>query len=107
MTPDPPLHFDAELSDGGVLIVRILSDTLRYPERATEVGEQLVALLAREGPRRYLIDLSRSHYLSSTGFATLVSFARKVDAAGGQLKLSGLNPDELVGARIIGLERMV
>jgi anti-anti-sigma factor len=61
----------------------------------------------RRGPQCFLIDLSRAHYASSTAFAVLVEFARDVSAACGQLKISGLLPEVLVGARIIGLNRLV
>jgi anti-anti-sigma factor len=53
------------------------------------------------------MDLTDVRYLSSTGFAVLLGLSEKMKAAGGVLKICGLNPDVAVGANIIGLGRLV
>ena len=101
-----PTHIDAEAIDG-VTVVRVLTPQIRHPEPAVELGRELSSLLSRDDCRRVLIDLSRTSYLSSAAFAVLVSAARQLAAAGGRLKLCGLHPDVLMGARIIDLGRWV
>ena len=58
---------------------------------------------SQETHRRIVLDLSQTHYLSSTAFAVLLGFAKKVEAAGGHLKIAGMQPDVLVGANILGV----
>jgi anti-anti-sigma factor len=99
-------HFDLETIDG-VAIVYVTSPEIRHPGPAQELGSELAALLDRDRLTQIIIDLSDTRYLSSTGFAVLLSFAKKVGAAKGELKLSGLQPDVMVGANIIGLGRIV
>ena len=104
MPSDELTHISAEAIDG-VTVVRVLTPQIRHPEPAIELERELSAVLSREDCKRVLIDLSETSYLSSTAFAVLVKCARQVAAAGGQLKLCGLHPDVLVGARILDLGR--
>jgi anti-sigma B factor antagonist len=63
-------------------------------------------LVEDEGPRRLLLDLSNVRFLSSNALGILVSLKKKVDAAGGRLRLCGLEPDLLELLRITNLDRI-
>jgi anti-anti-sigma factor len=99
-------HFDAE-PHGGVTVARITSEENRHPYEATELSQELADLVARDGVRDLLIDFSRNHYLGSSAFAVLLGLAQKLEAAGGRLKVCGLDPNVRIGANIIGLGRLV
>lgn len=99
-------HFDLAIHDG-VAVATVVSPEIRHPGPAQELGAELASLLDRDQHRRIVVNLSHTHYLSSTAFATLLGFARKVEAAHGQLAIAGMQPDVLVGANIIGLGRIV
>jgi anti-sigma B factor antagonist len=45
------------------------------------------------GDRKFVIDFSQTGYIDSSGLGVLVSLAKKVREAGGDLRLAGLNDD--------------
>jgi anti-anti-sigma factor len=61
----------------------------------------------RIGARNYVLNLKQTKYMSSTAFAMLLNFAKKVTGSGGTLKLCAMDPDVRIGADIIGLGRFV
>jgi anti-sigma B factor antagonist len=105
MTSEPTAHIGLEM-DGDIAIVHILSREIRHPGPAVEMGEQLASVLD-QGHERILINFKGNRYLCSTAFATLVNVAKKVQAAGGQIKACCLDPDVQVGAQILGLGRFI
>ena len=105
MSNDPQPHIRVEL-DGGVAIARVLSREVRHPEPAQELGAEVASLVDRGYPR-ILLNFADNRYLCSTAFAALLTAARKAQAAGGQVRISDMDPDVLVGAQIIGLGRLI
>jgi anti-anti-sigma factor len=99
-------HIDLQMH-GGVAVAGVVSPEIRHPGPAQELGSELARLVESDKLTQVVLDLSQTHYLSSTGFAVLLSFAKKIEAAKGQLKIAGMQPDVLVGANIIGLGRIV
>ena len=91
---------------GSVTVVRVEAHEIRHPPFAQEFGGQLMGLVERAAEPRILVDLRQTRYLSSTGFAALVSLARAVTTKGGRLGLCNLHQDVQVGASIIGLNRV-
>jgi anti-anti-sigma factor len=106
MARDAYTHFDVRMQ-GGVAVATVVTPEIRHPGPAQELSSELASLLDRDRHTRIVLDLSHTRYLSSTGFAALLGFAKKVEAAQGQLKIAGMQPDVLVGANIIGLGRIV
>ncbi|MFO0959730.1 MAG: STAS domain-containing protein [Isosphaeraceae bacterium] len=104
MHPHSPL-FELE-EEGNVTLVRLLSDDLRQPFQAVELGEQLTKVI-EAGRSRLLIDFQRLHYMGSTGFAILLVLARKARAAGGELRLLGMQEEVRFGANILGIGSIV
>ena len=45
------------------------------------------------GERKFVIDFTQTGYIDSSGLGVLVSLAKKVREAGGDLRLAGLNDD--------------
>jgi anti-anti-sigma factor len=99
-------HFRAETVDD-VIVLSLLEPEIRTPIMAASVGKDLGALVDRAGAQRYVLNLKRTKYVSSTCFAMLLNLAKKVTALGGTLKLCEMDPDVRIGADIIGLGRFV
>lgn len=104
MSQTAPAHFQWELV-GDVAVIEILSRELNLPYHAQELTSQLQALLDSKASAKYLLDFHRTRLLSSTSFAALLNFSRKLQDAGAQARICQLDPDVRVGADIIGLGR--
>lgn len=55
--------------------------------------KQKVLDALEQGDAKFVIDFSNTGYIDSSGLGVLVSLAKKVRDAGGDLKLAGLNED--------------
>jgi anti-anti-sigma factor len=73
---------------GGVAIVRVGETRLMYPILSEFSG--IVGGLIAAGQREILIDLSPVTYVDSATIGCLMDLYRQVHAAGGHLKLSGV-----------------
>lgn len=96
----------AEMVDD-VVVLSLLAPEIRTPLAAASVGKELADLTERIGPQPYVLNLKRVKYMSSTAFAMLLNFAKKVQALGGTLRLCEMDPEVRVGADIIGLGRLI
>jgi len=74
--------------NGGVAVVRIGETRLMYPLLADFSGA--VASLLASGDRRVLLDLSKVTYVDSATIGCLMDLYRQTTAAGGTLKLAGV-----------------
>jgi anti-anti-sigma factor len=99
-------HVRAETVDD-VVVLSLLTPEIRTPIMAASVGKDLGALVDRIGAQRYVLNLKRTKYMSSTSFAMLLNFTKKVTGLGGTLKLCEMDPEVRIGADIIGLGRFV
>lgn len=72
----------------GVSIVRIGDTRLMYPLLADFSGA--ITSLVAAGDRKVLIDLSKVTYVDSATIGCLMDLYRQTAAAGGSLKLSGV-----------------
>ena len=72
----------------GVAIVRVQESRLMYP-LLSEFANTVTALIA-SGEHRILIDLSTVTYVDSATIGCLMDLYRQATAAGGSLKLSGV-----------------
>jgi anti-sigma B factor antagonist len=99
-------HVRAETVDEAVVLT-LLATEVRTPIMAASVGKDLGEMVDRIGPARYVLNLKRTKFMSSTAFAVLLNFAKKVTAAGGMLRLCEMDPEVRIGADIIGLGRFV
>src|ERR671918_583943 len=74
----------------GVTVVQV--DGQLIVGNRQELKALIQAALDR-GERRILVDFSRTGYIDSSGLGALVSIAKRIREAGGELRLSGLNDD--------------
>ncbi|MBM3776722.1 MAG: STAS domain-containing protein [Acidimicrobiia bacterium] len=75
---------------GGVAIVRIGEPRLMYPLLSELAGT--VGGLIGEGETRLVLDLSPVTYVDSATIGCLMDLYRQTTAAGGVLKLAGVQP---------------
>jgi anti-sigma B factor antagonist len=99
-------HVRAETVDEAVVLT-LLEPEIRTPIMAASVGRDLWTMAERVGPRGYVLNMARTRFVSSTAFAMLLNFAKKVRAAGGTLRICAMDPEVRIGADIIGLGRFV
>jgi anti-sigma B factor antagonist len=71
-----------------IAIVRVKETRLMYPLLG-EFSSAVVALIAK-GERKVLVDLSSVTYVDSATIGCLMDLYRQANAAGGTLKLSGV-----------------
>ncbi|MEW6322891.1 MAG: STAS domain-containing protein [Acidobacteriota bacterium] len=81
------MNFTTERTSG-VSIVRIGESRLMYPLLADFSGA--VAALLAAGDRKVLVDLSQVTYVDSATIGCLMDLYRQTTAAGGRLKLAGV-----------------
>ncbi len=74
---------------GGISIVRVHEARLMYP-LLSEFSGTVTGLLGK-GERKILIDLTTVNYVDSATIGCLMDLYRQASAAGGSLKLSGVN----------------
>ena len=73
----------------GIAIVRVGETRLMYP-LLSEFSSTVTALIAA-GERKILIDLTTVNYVDSATIGCLMDLYRQTSAAGGRIKLSGVN----------------
>lgn len=89
-----------------VAVVELNTRELRFPQQARELGSELTLVAAQEWAGKLLINMKHVKYLSSTGFAVLFSLVKQARSLGHQVKFCALDPEVLIGAEIIGLDKV-
>ena len=90
-----------------VVHVEVVSNDLQGPELAQQLGAELTTVAGQEWAKRLLVDFSKVHHLSSTGFAVLVKLVNQVNGLGHKVKFCSMDPNVKLGADIIGLAKFV
>jgi anti-anti-sigma factor len=75
---------------GDVAVVRVLEARMLYP--ILQDFASTVTAFVQQGQRKVLIDLSPVTYVDSATVGCLMDLYRQITAAGGQVKLSGVQP---------------
>ena len=75
-----------------VLVVEFADRRIVDQDSIADISQQLNALLERRPGLRILINFAGVQQMSSSALGFLVSFAKKLDATGGQLKLCNILP---------------
>jgi len=91
---------------GDVAVVEVLAKEVRFPAQAQELSYELGLVIAQDWAKRTLVNLSRTKYFSSTGFAVLAGLVKKAGEVGHDLRFCSLNDQLRVGADIIGLGKL-
>ncbi|HEX8202426.1 MAG TPA: STAS domain-containing protein [Isosphaeraceae bacterium] len=85
-------YLKVDLIDGTAVVRFVGTDIVYAEEIVRDVGDQLDRLVDTEGHTQILLNLSGIRYLSSTMLGRLVSVNRRLEKAGGRLKLCCLSP---------------
>ncbi len=75
-----------------VTIIRLRARELDET-KLQRLTQELGAVLEEPGRQRLVIDLGAVGFLTSTGIGAMISVKKKIQTAGGKLKLCSLNPD--------------
>lgn len=89
-----------------VAVVEVLAKEVRFPQQAQELSYELGLVVAQDWAQKTLINLSRTKYFSSTGFAVLAGLVKKAKELGHVVKFCELSQELRVGADIIGLDKL-
>jgi anti-sigma B factor antagonist len=90
-----------------VAVIRILCRELNNPHLAKELGTQLQVFLTSGPTKRFVINFQKTNIMSSTAFATLVAFGKRVAEVNGRVAVCALDPNLRLGADIIGLAQII
>lgn len=75
-----------------VLVVEFTDGRIVDQDTITQISEQLNSIIEQRRGLRILIDFAGVQQMSSSALGFLVSFTKKLDAIGGQLKLCNIQP---------------
>jgi anti-sigma B factor antagonist len=84
------MGFTVRKEAGGVVVIGV--DGQLIVSNRHELKER-VAEAVDFGTRKILVDFTDTGYIDSSGLGALVSLAKKLREAGGELRLAGLNAD--------------
>jgi anti-anti-sigma factor len=91
----------------GVAVFEVVVRELNDPTTAQRFGATLKKLIALRASNRMVLDFQRTQYMSSTGFGTLLEFARAAGNSKIQIALCGLTDSVRVGAEVLCLGRFI
>jgi anti-sigma B factor antagonist len=78
---------------GNVAVVHFVDGELRGEAAIEEVGQELVALVEKEGRTNVLLNFATVEYLSSAALVKLIALHNLLKKRGGKLKLSNIRPE--------------
>ncbi len=89
-----------------VAVVEIRTKEVHGTKPAQELGAALALVTAQDWATRLLVNFRRVGFLSSTGFAVLFKLVTRAKAEGREVKFCGMDPGVLLGAEIVGLDKI-
>ncbi len=78
---------------GGVSVVNFVDSKVINDEEIMDLGEELYALVERDKRSKIILNFSHVEFMSSAALGKLISFEKKVSAAGAKLMLSNIRPE--------------
>lgn len=78
---------------GAVTVVRLLEKKILDEANIEALGQELYALVDRDGRRKVVLDFKAVEYLSSAALGKLVSLEKKMNLAKGKLVLCSIRKD--------------
>jgi anti-anti-sigma factor len=81
-----------QTASGPVMIVALALPDMLDSAEFDRLNDSLLALVSDDAHRRWVIDLSASHYMGSAVLGLLVNIRQRVKAGQGRLVLCGLGP---------------
>ncbi len=77
----------------GVAVVRFADRKILDELIIQELGRELFSLVEEENRKNVLLNFTNVEFLSSAALGKLISLHKKVERAGGNLKLSNIRPE--------------
>jgi anti-anti-sigma factor len=90
---------------GNIAVVRVGEPRLTYP--ILPPFAETVAALLRSGERKVVLDLSQVSYIDSATLGCLMDLYRQADAAGGAIKLAGVQKRVEVMLTMTGAQNFI
>jgi anti-sigma B factor antagonist len=78
---------------GDVAVVRFADRKILDDLVIQDLGQEMFALVEQEGRKSLLLNFTNVEFLSSAALGKLISLHKKVDRAGGRLKLSNIRAE--------------
>ena len=78
---------------GAVTVVRLLEKKILDEANIEALGQELYALVDKDGRRKVVLDFKAVEYLSSAALGKLVSLEKKMNLAKGKLVLCNIRKD--------------
>jgi anti-sigma B factor antagonist len=78
---------------GAVTVVRLLEKKILDEANIEALGQELYALVDKDGRRKVVLDFKSVEYLSSAALGKLVSLEKKMNLAKGKLVLCNIRKD--------------
>lgn len=103
---NPEFEFITMSMVDDVAVVEVLARELRFPNQAQELSDELGLVVAQEWAAKTLINLRRTHFISSTSFAVFFRLVNEARKQGRSIKFCGMSEDVRIGADIIGLDQL-
>jgi anti-anti-sigma factor len=91
----------------GIAVLEVITREIANPELALELSAQLRGAWEGKVSNRFLINLKNVRYMSSSGFAALLSFAKAAIDSGAAVIVCDMHPDIRLGADIIRLGQVI
>ena len=89
-----------------VVLIEITTRDFHGPDTARELSAELTRVAHQEWAKRLLVDCKQIRFFSSTAFAALVGLVKRCTEAGKQVRFCAMAPEVLLGAQIIGLDKL-
>ena len=90
-----------------VPVLTVTHAAIRQPKVAEELGTEVRFAVQKHQPLAFLLNLSKVSYMSSTGFAVLLSLSKWANESKITMALCGLHEDVARGSSILGVQRYV
>lgn len=91
----------------GVTVVKLLEKKILDEANIEALGQELFALVDKDGRRKMIIEFSVVEYLSSAALGKLITLHKKVAAAKGKMVLCCIQKDILEVFRITQLDKIL
>lgn len=89
-----PVHRRLEVSEvGAVTVVRFVDRKILDAANIQELGDELFGLVEQDNRKNLLLNFSNVEFMSSAALNKLIVLNKKVQSAGGKMRLSNLRPE--------------
>ena len=89
-----------------VVVIEVSTTNIQGPALAQQLGTELQHVLAQDWAKRFVVDLHKVTYLSSSGFAAIFRAVSEARKKGIEIKLCGMDGAVELGASIVGLDKV-